>query len=161
MNPKLQLFFGIHNKMSTSEKAKSIIQYFNILACFIGGFTINMATYFAWLIIPLLMKEHGGTSFQIGLADAITFGLCGLMCPVVGTMLNKKWFPLDDICRIGFVCQALSTIIIGIYYTTGVELLPLFFILILQSFSLAFFWPICEYMLSNEVYKHESNKKMS
>jgi predicted XRE-type DNA-binding protein len=42
--------------MDRTQKIKAAIQYFNVLACFIGGFTINMATYFSWLIIPLLMK---------------------------------------------------------------------------------------------------------
>ena len=75
--------------------------------------------------------------------------------------MTKKWFPLDDICRIGFALQALAIIIIGIYYTNGVELLPIFFILILQAVGMAFFWAICEYTLSNEIYKYESNKGMA
>lgn len=153
--------FHLHKRMTTKEKTKTVISYFNIIGCFIGGFTINMATYFAWLIIPLLMKEHEGTSFLIGLADAITFGLCGLMCPLIGLFLNKKWFPLDDVCRMGFVFQAFSTIIIGMYYITGTQLLPIFFILIFQSFGIAFYWAIAEFVLSNEFYKHETNKGVS
>ncbi|EDS88992.1 major facilitator superfamily protein [Entamoeba histolytica HM-1:IMSS-B] len=147
--------------MSATQKIKSFIQFLNIPNYFIGGFTINMATYFCWLIIPLLMKENGASSFLIGLADAVTFGICGLLCPIIGLFLNKKWFPIADICRIGFVLQAISGICIALYYIKGTLLLPIFFILILQSFALAFFWSICEFMLSEEAYKGEVNKVIS
>ncbi|ELP88354.1 hypothetical protein EIN_227770 [Entamoeba invadens IP1] len=144
------------------HQTKRFIQHFNVFNYYFGGFVINMATYFCWLILPYLIKEQGGSSFMIGLADCITFGLCGLLCPVIGLFLDKKWFPIDDIIRIGFVLQALCGVSIGIFYVEREgSLLPLFFLLLQQSFALAFFWSICEYMLSNEVYKGETNKKLS
>ncbi|KAL7713906.1 Major facilitator superfamily (MFS) profile domain-containing protein [Entamoeba marina] len=137
------------------------IQRFNFLNFYMGGFTINMSTYFLWLILPLLMKDNGGTSFQIGLADAITFGVTGITCPFIGLFLTKKWFPAGDVTRIGFILQGSCCVSIAIYFIDNGQLLPLFFLLLQESYALSFFWSICEFLISEEVYKGETNKKIS
>ena len=141
------------------------IQRFNLFNYYVGGFTINMATYFCWLILPLLIKDicedTDKASFYIGLADATTFGLCGLTCPLIGFLNSRSWFDPDVVCRIGFVLQATCGITIALLYIDYTDVLPLFFLLIQQSFALAFFWSTCEFLLSNEIYKGETNQKMS
>ncbi|BFU20621.1 major facilitator superfamily protein [Entamoeba histolytica] len=150
--------------MPSSESWKKVtkkVQFFNLFNYYVGGFTINMSTYFCWLIIPLLMKENGATPFDIGLADAVTFGITGLLSPLIGFVASKEYLCPDTICRIGFVLQATCSISIAIYYISGTMIVPIFFLLVQESFALAFFWSICEYLLSNEIYQGETNQKMS
>ncbi|ELP93272.1 hypothetical protein EIN_056470 [Entamoeba invadens IP1] len=147
---------------TSGNKVVRFIQRFNILNFYIGGFTINLSTYMCWLVLPLLMKERGDADpFMIGLADAVTFGITGLLSPIIGMVASRQYLCPDVICRIGFVLQATCAISIALFYITGTTLLPIFFLLIQESFALAFFWSICEYLLSNQIYKGETNEKMS
>ncbi|EKE41071.1 hypothetical protein ENUP19_0020G0052 [Entamoeba nuttalli] len=131
----------------------------NLLRYYIGGFLMNMSTYFFWLVVPLLMQDRDASSFQIALADGITFGLTGIVSPFMGLIADKTDPAL--MCRISFILQATCSLTIGLIYIKTESILPIYFLLLQQSAALAFFWSPCESLITTESYKGEENKKLS
>ncbi|ELP89502.1 hypothetical protein EIN_391570 [Entamoeba invadens IP1] len=145
--------------LSTLKKVTYYTKKTNFLRYYIGGFMMNMSTYFFWLVVPLLLQDRKANSFEIALSSGITFGLTGIVSPFMGLIADKTDPAL--MCRISFILQATCSLTIGIIYIDTQSILPIYFLLIQQSAALAFFWSPCECLITNESYKGEENNKLS
>ncbi|KAL7713259.1 Transporter [Entamoeba marina] len=119
----------------------------------------DFGVFFFWLVIPVLLKDLGASPLIIGFADAITFGVAGVLAPLSG-ILSEIWRG-EILCQFASIFQAICCIFTGLVYLTCESLWPLTLLLILQGIGFSMFWSPVETIIVSESYIGEENKNLS
>ncbi|KAL7721078.1 Major facilitator superfamily (MFS) profile domain-containing protein [Entamoeba marina] len=137
-----------------SKLIKNNIQKFYCL----NGLLFDFSVYFYWLIIPVLLKELGASPFVIGMSNALSFGIGGLLAPITG-MITDKWRG-EILCRFGSILQSSTCILTGLFYVSSESLIPLVILLIIQGVGISLFWSPADTLVVKCSYKGQENKNI-
>ncbi|BFU24095.1 transporter, major facilitator family protein [Entamoeba histolytica HM-1:IMSS-B] len=128
---------------------------YNLTTLYVCGFCLSFSACCFWLIIPILMRDIGASPFEIGFVGAVAFGAQGIFAPICGKLSDK--IPAETLAIFGSLLHCLTCLVVGLLYIHVTSVLPLYFILIIQSAGFALFWSPTESMVGNEAFPgHES-----
>ena len=105
-------------------------------ACF-TGFLFNFASYFYWLVVPLLCADMGGSTFQLSLLQTVAFVIYSFISPICGKLGDKlNPYILIRIAMLFFVAAVLVILIFRNVF------ICLYVSVALWPFCTAFYWPV-------------------
>ena len=131
----------------------------NLVLLGVNALLIDFSLFFYWLVTPLLLKSLGGNPLTIGLANAVPFGLSGLVAPLSGFISDK--FRPEISCEFGIVFHSFSCVLTGLVYITSKTTWYIYVILILQGIGYGLYASPIQNLVTKESYKGDENKNFS
>ncbi|ELP90795.1 hypothetical protein EIN_026640 [Entamoeba invadens IP1] len=118
-----------------TEKALSVFWNFP-RACY-TGFVFNFANYFYWLVVPLIMNDKGGSTFDLSLLQTVGFVIYAVLSPIAGK-LGDKVNPYI-IVRVGFLFFIAAVAVILIFPSS----IPALYVSVcIWPFCTSIFWSV-------------------
>ncbi|BFU20321.1 major facilitator superfamily transporter, putative [Entamoeba histolytica HM-3:IMSS] len=130
--------------------------FWNFPRACLTGFLFNFANYFYWLVVPLIMNDKGGSTFDLSLLQTVGFIIYAVLTPICGKIGDK--FNPYIVIRIAFVFFIIAVAVILIWPSS---IAALYVSVCIWPFCTGFFWPVTTGTIGLEAPLGHENRNTS